>query len=272
MIYLILAMKLFWWSPDDSSVNFGDHLSKVLIERMLGASIPCETLSHAPEKMLFGIGSILEHAEEGDVIWGSGFLFERTTDLKFKQLEVHAVRGPLTARLLWDLGIECPEIYGDPTLLFPRYFPEFKREEPVYEYIIIPHVAEMYLFLPYKNVVYPTESWDEILRKILKAKLVISSSLHGIILAEAFGVPARLLMMNLNTSLFKFRDYYAGTGRETFQFATSVHQALEFQGERPPEIDLNKLDQSFPLLPTLRAKEVVYCGHPKSKSSGPEGD
>jgi pyruvyltransferase len=239
-------IKLFWWSPDDSSLNFGDYLSKVLIERILKRPILSESFSHPPEMLLFGIGSILEHAEEGDMVWGSGFLFQRHESLKFHNLDVRAVRGPLTRQILLNQGIKCPEIYGDPALLFPIYFPEFKREEPIYEYIIIPHCAEMYLFLPYKNVVYPTEPWEEILYKILRSKLVIASSLHGIILAEAFGVPARMLHMNLNTSLFKFKDYYQGTGRETFQFATSVHEALQLQGEAPPQVDLGRLAGSFP--------------------------
>ncbi len=246
ILLTFLAIKLFWWSPDDSTINFGDHLSKILIERILQRSIPCETFSHPPEPVLLGIGSLLEHAQDGDLVWGSGFLFENHDEWKFQNIDVRAVRGPLTREILLSRGIACPEIYGDPALLFPRYFPEFKREEIVYDYIIIPHVAEMYLFLPYKNVVYPTEPWDQILRKILQTKLVIASSLHGLVLAEAFGVPARMLMMNLNTSLFKFRDYYAGTGRPSFQFATSVHEALRMQGEVPPQIDLDLLAQSFP--------------------------
>lgn len=243
-----ILMRLFWWSPDDSSVNFGDHLSKVLVERMLQKSLACETFIHPAEPVFFAIGSLLEQAQNGDLVWGSGFLFEHH-QITFSQLDVRAVRGPLTRQILINQGIFCPEIYGDPALLFPRYFPEFQRGEIVYDYIIIPHIGEMYLFLPYKNVVFPTEPWDEVLNKILRAKLVISSSLHGIILAEAYGIPARMLMMNLNTSLFKFKDYYEGTGRPLFQIAHSIHEALLLQGESPPRIDLDKLAQAFPEIP-----------------------
>jgi pyruvyltransferase len=239
-------MILFWWSPDDSSINFGDHLSKVLIERMLQKPVHCETFVHPQEPVCFGIGSLLEHVQNGDVVWGSGFLFENHKQLNINKLDVRAIRGPLSRQILLEKGISCPEIYGDPALLFPKYFPEFKKEEAIYDYIIIPHVGEMYLFLPYKNVVFPTEPWDEVLRKILKAKLVISSSLHGIVLAEAYGIPARMLMMNLNTSLFKFKDYYAGTGRSSFQIAHSIHEALELGGEILPQIDLEPLAKAFP--------------------------
>jgi pyruvyltransferase len=257
MAIILLAIKLFWWSPDDSSVNFGDHLSKVLIEQIVQSPIDCETFVHPPESLLFGIGSLLEHAKNQDIVWGSGFLFEHRDDWDVNQIDVRAVRGPLTRQILIEKGIACPEIYGDPALLFPRYFPQFKRQDAIYDYIIIPHIGEMYLFLPYKNVVFPSEPWDEVLDKILKSKLVISSSLHGIVLAEAYGIPARMLMMNLNTSLFKFKDYYAGTGRPDFQIAHSIHEALELQGEPPPQVDLDRLDQAFP-------QELFHVGVPLS--------
>jgi pyruvyltransferase len=242
----LCAATLFWWLPNDGSINVGDHLSKILVERIVNQPVASANFSHPQQPLLFCIGSILEHAQDRDLVWGSGFLFRNQNTLPYKILDVRAVRGPLTRQILISHGISCPEVYGDPALLFPLYFPEFKKEDALYDYIIIPHIAEMYLFLPYKNVVFPTEPWDVILNKILKSKLVISSSLHGIVLAEAFGIPARMLHMNLHTSLFKFQDYYLGTGRQTFQYATSVHQALQLQGEPPPQIDLKKLAESFP--------------------------
>ncbi len=68
----------------------------------------------------------------------------------------------------------------------------------------------------YPNVVYPTEPWDEVIRKILDSEFVISSSLHGLIIADAFGVPSRLLKITDTEPLFKYRDYYEGTGRPIF--------------------------------------------------------
>ena len=79
-----------------------------------------------------------------------------------------------------------------------------------------------------KNVVYPTQPWYEVIEKILDSKFVISSSLHGIIIAEAFGIPARLLKITDKEPLFKYADYYYGTGRFDFQAATSVAQAWKW--------------------------------------------
>ena len=63
--------------------------------------------------------------------------------------------------------------------------------------------------------------WRAMLEALLPCQLVISSSLHGIIFAEAFGIPARWLaprdVAHLERSSyvtegwFKYVDYYAST-------------------------------------------------------------
>ena len=81
---------------------------------------------------------------------------------------------------------------------------------------------------------------------MLKSRLVISSSLHGLIVAEAFGIPARLLKMTMIEKLLKYQDYYESTGRPHFQYATSVQEALRMGGEPPGHIDIMPLLKSFP--------------------------
>ena len=45
---------------------------------------------------------------------------------------------------------------------------------------------------------------------------IVSSSLHGICVAEAYGIPAVWVRLadNIVGGEFKFRDYYASTGRD----------------------------------------------------------
>ncbi len=191
-------------------------------------------------------GSILHYARNGDVIWGSGFRENPLTENRFQHLDVRAVRGPKTREFLLKMGVKCPEVYGDPAILMGHLFPEFKKQKPIYDYIIIPNIGEISCFIPYKNVVLPTLPWGEIVQYMMQSRLVISSSLHGIIVAEAFGVPARLLKMTWIEPLLKYEDYYESTGRPNFKYAKSVKEALKMKGEIPRRIDINPLLQSFP--------------------------
>ena len=148
------------------------------------------------------------------------------------------------------MGIDCPEVYGDPTLLLPQLFPEFQRSSsPSLDYIVIPHFSDEELFSDLPNMVSVKEDWREVVGKILNSRFVISSALSGVIVAEAFGIPARLLISpneNNTETIFKYSDYYYGTNRFNFRFATSVEEALEMGGEPMPECDLERLLQAFP--------------------------
>ena len=70
--------------------------------------------------------------------------------------------------------------------------------------------------------------------------------LAGIILAEAYGIPARLLRLGETEPLFKYVDYYEGTGRSEFDFATSVEDALSMGGEAPLQCDFEQIYNAFP--------------------------
>lgn len=243
-------IPLYWWRPDEGTsfegTNFGDELSIALIERMVGKKV---ARAHRSDFKLLGIGSILQFGNTGDIVWGSGM---NGKDLgretyPFQNLDVRAIRGPLTQKFLRDLGIEAPSIFGDPALLLPRFFPEFEVAAwPKFDYIVIPHISEIKLFSTLKNVVLPTAPWEEIVEKITQSAFVISSSLHGIVVAEAFGIPARFLRITNNEPDFKYLDYYLGTGREEVGPARSIRQALEMGGAPPISCDLESLLNAFP--------------------------
>jgi pyruvyltransferase len=248
--YRLEPLPLFYWQ-ENQAVNFGDYLSLLIVERIVGEPVRYYRKGKQwKERKLLALGSILSFAGEGDVVWGSGIngkLLSKEA-YHFRHLDIRAVRGPLTRQFLMDhFSLECPEIYGDPALLFPRLFPEFQRAaSPSQEYVVIVHYLD---FLPKDRegrIVYATDPWDEVVRKILDSKFVISSTLHGVILAEAYGIPARLLRLSEKEPLFKFQDYYLGTGRATFQFAFSIPEALALGGEPSPQYDLDQLYHAFP--------------------------
>lgn len=245
------GLPLYYWQQN-KFVNFGDYLALKIVERIVGGEVAVCKNPHKKTKKILSVGSILIFANTDDVIWGTGMNGKRMSlnDYKFKNLDVRAVRGPLTRQFLMDnFYIECPEVYGDPALLMPYFFPEFKKQEnPSHEYLIIPHYADEWMFPKSEDghVVYPTDPWRTVIRKILDSKFVISGSLHGVIVAEAYGIPARYLRVSEHEPLYKYEDYYRGTNRPEFQIANSVEEALMMGGEPHFECDLEKLYQSFP--------------------------
>lgn len=247
-------IPLFYWDarPRLGFSNFGDAMSVSIVERILGRTIPTTTTVTSGQRKLLAIGSIVNYATDGDTLWGTGVngKCSKSSDYHFTSLDVRAVRGPLSRQFLMQLGVNCPEVYGDPTLLLPKLFPEFQKPSaPSLDYIIIPHFSDEALFCHLPNMVSVKEDWQVVVRKILNSKFVISSALSGVIVAEAFGIPARLIVpLNENNTetLFKYADYYQGTNRPNFRFATSVEEALEMGGESMPQCDLERLLQAFP--------------------------
>ncbi len=246
-------LPLYFWDARATQgfSNFGDALSEALTERILGHKVRVVESPICNERKLLGMGSILNYAQENDVIWGTGVNGKTPMSAyAFTNLDVRAVRGPLTRKFLLDRGIACPEVYGDPTLLLPLLFPEFtKNPNPSKEYIVIPHYSDEPLFLSEFSTVSVKEPWDQVVNKILDSKFVISSALSGVIVAEAFGISARLLIIenaNNTENLFKYQDYYFGTNRFDFKYATTVEEALKIGGEPLPQCDLKKLYEAFP--------------------------
>ncbi|MDB2614263.1 polysaccharide pyruvyl transferase family protein [Chlamydiales bacterium] len=259
------GLPLYYWRTS-RFVNFGDYMSLKVVERILGQKVRVSNSKDLEKKML-AIGSILAIARDGDVVWGSGMNGKKMSGSLFaleNSLDIRAVRGPLTrAFIKTEFKLEVPEIYGDPALLIPYLFPEFvKPKQPLYDYIIIPHYSDIEHF-PREGdstIVYATDFWKKIIRKVISSRLVISSSLHGLIIAEAYGIPAIYLRLSESEPLFKFYDYYLGTNRDTFKIARSVEEALEMGGESPFECDLQKLYDSFPfdLWPSVVKKEINF--------------
>lgn len=244
-------VDVFFWRPLDGSLNFGDHLSRIVVEA--AAATRSRRLDEATNRShrMLGIGSVMHYAQPGDVVWGTGINGRPGQDRPGSlEIDVRAVRGPRTHEILRKLGLEVPEIFGDPALLLPRVLPG--RFTPTFEkdVVFVPNLNDLAEHDPKVfgdvELITPYLPWNKVIERILSAKLVVSSSLHGIIVAEAYGVPARFVRFGAAESLFKYGDYYAGSGRETFEFATSVAQAIEMGGERPASFDADAMLGAFP--------------------------
>lgn len=241
-------VELFHWQPKSGAQNFGDHLSHVVVSRLLARHelLLDETVS--ARRRLLAVGSILHFAQDNDVIWGSGVNGKIDENKhSFSHLDVRAVRGPLTRAYLSGKGISVPEVYGDPVLLLPTLFPNrFKKSSRV-EYCFVPNLHDLAATAREKNVVSPLLPWNEVVNRIIESEFVISSSLHGLIVAEAFGIPACYVRLSETEAIFKFEDYFQGTGRRNIPVAGSFADAHSLGGAPSLSFDPNPLMNAFPV-------------------------
>ena len=110
------------------------------------------------------------------------------------KLDIRAVRGPYTKQYLDKMGFNCPKIYGDPAVLMPIIYSCNAKKR--YSCSIVlhhssglrEHIDELKdMGLHYIEI--KTTNYKQFIDAIAQSDTVISSSLHGIILAEAYGVP-----------------------------------------------------------------------------------
>lgn len=244
-------VELFSWRPDDGTINFGDYLSIVIVDQCLrrfGYTLADEVPYNA---RLFAIGSILHYARNDDVIWGSGLNGRPGQDdlnRRVQRLDVRAVRGPRTQEILRRRGLSVPDVFGDPALLLPQLFPGRFQRRQNRPWIFVPNLHDLGLLdHAAENVVSPLGSWNGRVEAILEAELVLASSLHGIIVAEAYGIPARYVRLSNAESEFKYRDYYEGTGRFDVAFAGSIDEGRDMGGAEPLSFDAQPLMDAFPI-------------------------
>lgn len=93
-----------------------------------------------------------------------------------------------------------------------------------------------------------TDDYKGVIDQIVQSKLIISSSLHGVILADAYGIPS-VWYRGLDKVIdFKYYDYYASTGRKPENIPTTIEEAINC--EPMPIPDLKPLQEgliaSFP--------------------------
>jgi pyruvyltransferase len=222
--------------------NFGDLLGPLIVQRM-AERIGLPPNAAGPARLL-AIGSILHLSRAGDTVWGSG-VNGKIEQASYPSLDVRAVRGPLTARVLRRSGLSVPNVYGDPALLLPLLWtPDELHIEPGTRGVVyVPNLHDMGAF--------PSSSLDprgdplSKVRHIASAELVVASSLHGIIVAEAFGVPVAAVASPSEPAL-KYEDYFEGTGRRMPTFAKSWRDVSGSSQSVPLSWNSSPLVESFP--------------------------
>lgn len=200
-------MKVWWLARDR---NFGDLLTPYVLDFF---KVPYEYTKDYSEANCLCIGSIAHKSSPGKIILGSGIIDSNTkvngrADWKF-------VRGPKTRDRVLAAGGKCPPIYGDPALLLPKFCRESSKE---YDVGIVPHFVDYeYVNNTYKNykiIDVINDNPLEVAKEITKCRYIISSSLHGIIAAHAYNIPAAWVKFSdkLAGDGIKFVDHYESIG------------------------------------------------------------
>ncbi len=177
----------YWWQSN----NFGDNLTPWMINRIAGRRPMWVDHVHDLPYQLWA-GSILNWANKRALVWGAGL--GSISDPVNPEVQIRAVRGPLSAMRAKMCGAKVPDVMGDPALCLPRLIPKPEKGDGLIA--VVPHYIEQWkAFEIYSRnanfkLVDVTAPVDEVVREIASARLVLSSSLHGLIVAHAYGVPA----------------------------------------------------------------------------------
>jgi hypothetical protein len=218
-------VRIYRWRKKGSQYgNFGDEITIPILDRIFGVEALPVGLEDAE---LLGAGSILEFyvrkigrppawrrfLRSGDLnVWGTGTLLDQHEIAWPQRLHFHALRGSLTAARVGVRGITL----GDPGILSNRLIRRPKKESAV---AVVPHFLDRRRLadLPrHWRVVNPEQPVDDVLAQIAPAELVLSSSLHGLIVADSFGIPCvwvAFLGGQPDSPTNKFLDYASARGR-----------------------------------------------------------
>lgn len=220
----------FWW---DGHHNFGDALTPWLLPRY--GIVPI--LTSASEAAVVGVGSILEMvpSDYAGQIWGGGLMHDAAAS--FPHARVLAVRGDLTRE---RLGIGRSIVLGDPGLLIADHI---QRGTPTRTLAVVPHgmhtrhpVFQHFASRYRREVVYvdAASSPSRVAHQIARCSAVLTSSLHGLVYADSFGIPAAWVTLDppLWGGEFKFLDHESvASPRETrrveFERDTSLPSVMQ---------------------------------------------
>lgn len=254
-------------------LNFGDALSPVMVAAMCGQPIVRRPMK-SDNLRLACVGTIGHGFEGGEVhFWGTGMSQWSNPGSKpaipwtppaDTKLVVHATRGPLTAARLGEDLTKRAVPYGDPVFLLPRFFSKPVKQD--IELGVILHLSELESraldtgAAPHlKRYEVPeslagrvvmintltsisTEGLEAKIQEIRRCKRIVSTSLHGMVIAECYGIPCLYFSPNMGTGVvslatdgndrldLRLADLYAGLGRkELIAYSCPRAQATDWE-------------------------------------------
>jgi hypothetical protein len=231
-------LKLYYWN----GLNFGDKISPYIVEKLSGVktiyrkttlkgffhqlidSILIEksikqffnliVSFFSSNKIILGVGSIADISNKKTIVWGAGFMIPNS---KVNSGKFVAVRGKLSGEIILKKKLATNFAYGDPAILLPLIYPKLKTINA--EKIgIVPHIKDFTFFANkyqnrYKIVNLADHDIESVINQFFECSFILSSSLHGIIVAHAYGIRALWVeRVILEKTGFKFHDYFSSVG------------------------------------------------------------
>lgn len=240
----------------DKYTNLGDILNPIIFKEIFGIHTIKAT---ALDSDVVALGSILDmytthknpdmHINDPIHIWGTGFIRENTVNF-IRPLIIHALRGIHTKAIIEkSMGQQINCVLADPGLLASKLVPKLVYTgEKKYQLGIIPHYIEQNEII-FKQIqdMHPNSIIIDVLadpmeniKLISQCELIISSSLHGLVIADSFNIPN--LWVKYSDKVigdgFKFRDYYSSFGLEIATHNLNPHN-LKYHLLRLDKIESN---------------------------------
>ena len=241
-------------SLQGSAANFGDTASAIVVAA-LGGLAPMSQAFDDPTVRLVAVGTIGQAIRFGTAhFWGTGVDPRRRAfgrlDASFAAAPdtayvIHATRGPHSRRTLLDAGLHAPPIYGDGAWFLPRILPG--TVEKRHELGVIPHLSELEGLQPTAISRHPRHAggaadgvrvistlhapdlaaFQAKFDEIRACRRIASSSFHGLMIAEACGIPCLYFPYGLPGARMesivgapphidnRLSDFYGGAGRSS---------------------------------------------------------
>lgn len=223
---IIILLKLLWARYKGNVVfinyysshkNVGDVLAQDLVLHYSGKLAVKPPYVRFFEHYLI-IGSIIEHANKNSIVLGAGTNSEDKIKNISEVNEVKALRGHITRGLLSErIGHKFDVPLGDFALLYPRiYNPKLTKE---YRFGVILHYVDFsqeIVDMIEKNgglIISVDREPRDFIRMMLRCERIISSSMHGVILSDAYNIPNKRIIISdkITGADLKFSDYYSTT-------------------------------------------------------------